>query len=70
MRKLLALLLSVLMLASLLAAIPAFAATATYDGTTKDTPGLNKLIISEIGHKMSITETVSRLFPGFLPTAP
>lgn len=57
MRKLLALLLSVLMLASLLAAIPAFAATATYDGTTKDTPGLNKLIISEIGHDMDIDVT-------------
>ena len=53
MRKLLALLLSVLMLASSLAAIPAFAADEadeSYDGTTKDT--VNKILITEIGRKM------------------
>ncbi len=51
MRKLLALLLSVLMLASLLAAIPAFAATATYDGTTRN--DATKLVITEIGADMT-----------------
>ncbi len=48
MRKILAVLLAVLMITSLLAMLPASAATGTYDGTTKDTEGLNKIIITEI----------------------
>ncbi len=53
MRKIIAVLLTVLMLASVLAAFPASAAEATtYDGTTATTAGLNKIFISEIGSQM------------------
>ena len=48
MRKIVAVVLAVLMLASVLAMLPASAATATYDGTTKTTTGLNKIMITEI----------------------
>lgn len=53
MRKIIALLLTVLMLASALAVLPASAANATYDGTTADT--VNKILITEIGRNMSYT---------------
>lgn len=54
MRKIIAVLLTVLMLASVLAALPASAAAATtYDGTTATTAGLNKIFISEIGRYMN-----------------
>ena len=53
MRKIIAVLLTVLMLASVLAAFPASAAEATtYDGTTATTAGLNTIFISEIGRYM------------------
>ncbi len=51
MRKIVAVVLAVLMLASVLAMLPASAAAATYDGTTKTTAGLNKIMITEIAPK-------------------
>ena len=51
MRKIIAVVLTVLMLASALAVLPASAAATTYDGTTKTTEGLNKIMITEIATK-------------------
>lgn len=49
MRKFTAVVLAVLMLVSVLAVLPVSAATpTTYDGTTKDTAGLNQIFISEV----------------------
>lgn len=49
MRKFIAVVLAVLMLVSVLAVLPVSAAApATYDGTTKDTAGLNQLFITEV----------------------
>ncbi|MBQ2774018.1 MAG: hypothetical protein IJF45_06755 [Clostridia bacterium] len=49
MRKFIAVALAVLMLVSVLAVLPVSAAApATYDGTTKDTAGLNQLFITEV----------------------
>ena len=48
MRKIIAVVLTVLMLTSVLAVLPVSAATATYDGTTATTEGLNTLLISEV----------------------
>ena len=53
MRKIIAVALAVLMLVSVLAALPVFAAEETYDGTTKETAGLNQIFISEISAKTS-----------------
>ncbi|MBR2312301.1 MAG: hypothetical protein IKA46_03335, partial [Clostridia bacterium] len=49
MRKFIAVALAVLMLVSVLAVLPVSAAApTTYDGTTKDTAGLNQLFITEV----------------------
>lgn len=53
MRKIIAVALAVLMLVSVLAVLPVFAAEETYDGTTKETAGLNQIFISEISAKTS-----------------
>ncbi len=53
MRKVIAVILTVLMLMSMLAAFPVSAATnKTYDGTTAETEGLSTIFISEIGRQM------------------